>query len=403
MKRLLRDRYELDRTASDVANQYGISEAELYRRQTRAIDLLAEALEQRESETLRTARAAALGRLEAPTYTRLIGVDDQIKELHAIVGADSAQDVVCISGLGGIGKTALADAVVRQLITDGRIWGLAWVTARQHNYRLSGAITPVAQPALSSAALVTALWNQLLPDIPLPAQPTSAVAIGELEERLKQFDRTVVVVDNLETVADLEDLLPMVRRLARPVRFLLTSREGLRAEPNLFHFSLHELSRPLARELIRSEARTQNLPHVATADDSTLDRIVDLVGGHPLALRLVVGQMHIASLEDVLRGLNDAVGAHAESLYTYIYWNAWHRLDETARNVLLAMPQLAPAGGALEFLVGVTGIPRPQLLRALADLIELSLVDKRGDLQTSRYSIHSLARTFLLNQVLHWQ
>jgi len=64
----------------------------------------------------------------------------------------------------------------------------------------------------------------------------------------------------------------------------------------------------------------------------------EVVGGNPLALKLVVGQLCVLPLSQVLENLKQARGQTIDDLYTYIYWQAWHTLDETSQKVLLVMP-----------------------------------------------------------------
>lgn len=400
---LLHARYVQNRTAADVASKLDVSDAELFRRQQRAIGLLAAIVRQREDERVSQARALAFGRLEAPTYAVLVGAEPHLDTLQQLLSATDSSPLICITGLGGVGKTALADALIRRLIDQGRVSRLAWVTARQRTFRLDGTFAEAQQPALARPALIEALWNQLLPELPAPANCESEAVIGELEVAFRTLQRTVAVVDNLETAVDLSDLLPVLRRLAHPVKFVLTTRESPFGEGYVYHYPLRELSVEDAAELIRREARARNVPDLVDAGEDDLRRIVDLVGGHPLALRLIVGRALVHALDDVLAEVRQAEGKSVENLYTHIYWRTWQSLGDVERDVLLAMSQVAPGGGTLELLGIITQLPAEALRDALARLVAVNLVDRRGDRQLSRYSIHSLTRTFLLRQVLDWQ
>jgi len=54
-------------------------------------------------------------------------------------------------------------------------------------------------------------------------------------------------------------------------------------------------------------------------------------------------------------------------------------------------------------LAGVSKIEHTPLRQALDKLVTLNLVDSRGDdLNQRRYTIHSLTRTFLHEQVVQW-
>ena len=73
--------------------------------------------------------------------------------------------------------------------------------------------------------------------------------------------------------------------------------------------------------------------------------LFDTVGGNPLALRLVTGQLHLLALPQVVENLaRRRGGKRAEDLYRFIYWDAWQRLPDDARDVLMLMPLFAGDG-----------------------------------------------------------
>lgn len=166
--------------------------------------------------------------------------------------------------------------------------------------------------------------------------------------------------------------------------------------------SVRELSKRDTRNMIRKEAELSNLPALAGSSDENLQPIYDLVGGHPLALRLIVGQTHIHPLDIVLANLEIARGESAQNLYTFIYRNAWESLDEAARRVFLATVFLSPKGDDIEQLAGISGIETDTIIRALNKLVCQNLVDALGDYRERIYRIHSLTRTFLRDDIGKW-
>jgi len=121
-----------------------------------------------------------------------------------------------------------------------------------------------------------------------------------------------------------------------------------------------------------------------------------------LAIRLVAGQAVLHALPSVLKNLRSAQGRNVQQLYTYIYRESWDDLDDIAQRTLLAMPLTPPSGAFPEQLEQVSGLPEDAVHDALESLVKRNLVDNRGDLYKRRYTIHSLTRTFLLEQVAQW-
>ena len=384
-----------------VANRLNVAQPTVYRYQRHAIKQLAEVLAEME-QGVRSQRQAALeARLEPATYLHLFGIDAHRDRLLEVLLNDAPPWIMSLDGMGGIGKTSLADATVREVIRRRLDGGeIAWVSARQQRFDLGGTVRHVDQPALTVNSLLEALTAQLLPGMPPFTSKERAVSTlrAVFEER-----PTLVVVDNLETAIDVESLLPVLHQLAGPAKFLLTSRHSLFGQAGVYHLRVPELSEPDALSLVRLEAEQRNLPDLAAASDAELHPIYQTAGGNPLALRLVVGQSHVHSLSTVLGDLQAARGTPVETLYTFIYRWAWDNLGETPRRALLAMPLVTERGGSVAYLAQLSGLADGALTDALAELVTLSLVDSRGSALDRRYTIHNLTRTFLLEQVIRWQ
>jgi hypothetical protein len=393
-------------SVSQLARHYHVVESTIYVMQREAISRLTTTLGEMEAQARAGLKERLLHRLHAPTYGTLIGVAAQLQQLLGRLQAPQPPWVVAIEGLGGIGKTALADIVVRQLIEAQSYDEIAWVSAQQNRLNLGGALAQAPQPALTAAGLVEALVNQLLPGISQTTGHSGRMGTDDLLPRLRTLLKQVphlLVIDNLETLVDLESLLPTLQDLANPSKFLLTSRQSLYDAPNIYHFKVPELSEAHALHLIRQEATLSNQPTLAAAADAALRPIYTTVGGNPLAMRLVVGQTHIYPLASILDHLQKARGQTAENLYTYIYRQAWDGLDAASQDVLLVMPLVNPNGDTLAVIAEVGGLAEETVHTALQRLVMLNLVDVRGSFAEHHYSIHGLTRTFLHEQVLRWQ
>jgi hypothetical protein len=397
---ILRRHYLDDVEVHAIARELALVEGTINKKQRLAIAQLADLMLAQETAA-RSAKAQRVAqRLGAPTYTRLFGAAALAEQINAPLQVDGPPWLVAIDGIGGIGKTAVADWLLRTHALDARWQDMAWVVAAQQLFSAGGALRPSQEPALTPDALFDALYQQLLAGEETPTPPA--------QERRRQVRKALkmnpylVVLDNLERVADVDALLDVLTELADPSKFLLTTRFSLHHAAGVFNFHTPELSLQDAQALLRSEAQVRNLPGLAAASDEELAAIYAAAGGNPLALRLIAGQTHVHDLATVLAGLQQANSRHAERLYTHIYRHAWERLDERARQVLLLMPLTTENGAGAEFLRGVSGLEPAQLQGALEQLVALNLVDSRGGLRDRHYSIHSLTRTFLLQQVLQW-
>lgn len=400
---LLRARFVDDQAVAEVARERHVSEPTIYKLQRQALGRLAAILFELEQQAVANRRALLSRRLPPATYDRLFGVETHLQELARLLLAADGPRLISLEGLGGIGKTALAHQLMSRLIQDDPLFtDFGWVSAQQRLFLATEGIHLINEPALTADALVETLAAQLLGDAAEATSLAPERALSALELRLRQAPH-LIVVDNLETVADVENLLPLLDRLAGPSRFLLTSRETFAEQPGVYHFPVPELGERDALDLVRHEAWLHNLPHVAQAGDDDLRPIYATVGGNPLALRLVVGLAQILPLGQVLENLREARGKRTEELYNFIYWNAWRRLPAVAQDVLLLMPLFAHTGADLAALRRVSDLEEDALVDALSYLARLSLITVSGDLHTRRYSIHRLTESFLLKEVIKWQ
>ena len=193
----------------------------------------------------------------------------------------------------------------------------------------------------------------------------------------------------------------MLQRLANPTKFLITSRYSLRSQSNVHCHSLRGLNQEDAYALLRHEGEIRGIPHLAQAAPEHLDSIYQAVGGNPLALKLVVGQLSILPLSQVLNSLRQANTRGVEDFYFYIYWQAWDMLSDTGKQTLVAMP-LAQEG-SFNDVMRESELDAVQTGQALKELTALSRIEVSGDLEQPRYRIHRLTETFLLNEVIKWQ
>jgi hypothetical protein len=309
--------------------------------------------------------------------------------------------MVAVVGIGGIGKTSLADAAVRALAATPALADIAWVSARQEHFALwDGVEQSQSPPALTLEGLLDALVEQFgfqdLARMPLAQKRAGVAARFGAQPYL-------VVVDNLETAADYRALIPELRDLVSPTRFLFTSRHSLHDYPGVHGLILDELSAGDSLTLLRHEADQRGLVDLYTASDETLLRIHEVAGGNPLALKLLVGQMHTLSISQVVDDLHQARGRRVEELYRFIYWRSWQLLGDKAKRLLTIMPLVAESGGGLEQISALSELAEAEMRDALQQLVALCLVNVMGTIDARRYGIHRLTETFLLNEVLKWQ
>lgn len=390
---VLRRRFIENETLASVSYRINVSEHSVSRLQRAAIERLGEIIYGREM-ALRRHRAQRIeARLPPPTYTHLFGVDDARAQLAAQLSGD-APWVTAIVGIGGLGKTALADAVTRQLIQELRFEHVIWL--RINPQTMSGLSH---SPKSTLNTLINDITQWLWPEAsrsPLPNEQLTMVRVA-----LKQHPY-LVVIDNLERETDTAFLLAHLNDLAKPSKFLLTSRARLAEQTAVYNFSLEELSLADAAALLRHHAQESGIAAVAEATDADIQAIYTLTGGNPLALKLVVSLLDTLSLPQITAGFQAGRPGPIEDLYRHIYWQTWRILSLNARSLLQAMPLVGETGANPEYLCVISGLTEEQLWPAVHELRHRSLLEVWGNLQEKRYGIHRLTEAFLRTEIIHW-
>lgn len=333
--------------------------------------------------------------LPPPEYVQLFGVDNFKRELAGLLRRQSGPDLVSIEGLGGIGKTALARAVAFELAEHSDLEGIAWVSARQTWLNDQGAIEATADAATSLADIVSRLATQL------GFTELAGLGVEAKLERLAPFLRStryLIIIDNLESVSDVELLLPALTPLTRPTRFLLTSRQALSHYPSVTRFPVQPLSFQDSQALVESELRRHGRATSLRQED--MASLYEVIGGMPLALKLIAAQMSHWPLAILLENLRKARHRVPEQLYTFIYRCSWMVLRDQARQLLLSLLPLAPDGEDIEWLRLMSFLSPDDFSEALAQLLDYSLLEVAGPADSPRYRLHRLTTTFLQTEVL---
>lgn len=231
-------------------------------------------------------------------------------------GLASRWPLVCLYGIGGIGKTALAAQVVNEslqlssgqtLMDDAPTFeGFVWVTAKDSSL--------VLEEVLDTTARVLGY-----PGIPRKAFEEKRLSVN----RVLQSKKCLLVVDNYESVMDsaLEEFLLL---LPQPSKALVISRR----QENLpgWVVTVPELTEVQALRLVRSEGRRLGLAAVEKASEQDLQHLCQATGYAPLAIKWAVGQMRFRgqSLGGVLAAFSEARADILDQLFA----RSWELLSE---------------------------------------------------------------------------
>lgn len=189
-----------------------------------------------------------------------VGREKQVRELvDRLAGTGGVIGLSAVRGMGGVGKTSLAVLVahrVRDVFPDGLLF-----------LDLLGMSERPATPAETMAQVIGGL------DPGRTGLPTAADKLVPLYRSVLAGRRALVVLDNAAGEAQVRDLIT-----GPPTGFLITSRKAL-ALDGVASVEVDTFSPRQSRTLLRGIVGPKGT-------DTELDRVADLCGCLPLALRV---------------------------------------------------------------------------------------------------------------------
>jgi len=374
-----------DDAIKNIAARKGLNDDTIHRLQYHAITDLSEIILELEND-LRSTRALALEALlpAASFDVELIGCRETLDHLGHELLAVRGPWLVNIVGPGGIGKSALAHALARQLLRAFTFERVIWIDAGPETLGVSAGKTEL-------------VYREILRQLEQKLFPGTGTVHGQTDQARKALKTAphLIIMDDLEIETDSPVLLERLRDLCDPTKILITSRAR---PPGLAGVYLHlhdELPLAAAETLIREFARTKNAGNLAAAPAEDIAAIYQAAGGNPRALKLIVDLTATWSLPQILRDLTTSPHGKIEELYGRHFKRAWLALQPASRQLLRAMPQTGGAGITQGDLHQLSGLTEPDFHLAVSELVARSLLSARGTLHEIHYSTHGLTRAFL--------
>ena len=323
-----------------------------------------------------------------PDLSGFAGRREDVRTLTDVLGGArrgaSGLAVVAISGMPGVGKTALATHLahhVAAMFPDGQMYA---------NLRGYG-----TQPTRTAAEVLHGFLVALGDDpaqLPADADQLAARYRGKLSGR-----RVLVVLDNAHDEAQVRPLLPGASGCA----VVVTSRSslvGLVAADAAVAWPLDVLDARAAAELFRRRlAPVRPVGHEDRAA-AEVDDIVAYCGRLPLALAIAAARAVTLPLSTVAAGLRDTdarlsaldLGDHTPSVRSAFTWS-FARLSDAAATLFRSLG--AHPGGDFDdhAAASAAGLPLAEAHVLLDELADAGLVAVNG---VGGYGVHDLLHSF---------
>jgi len=331
-------------------------------------------------------------------YSEFIGREFELNEILFQLHPDKARAMVAIVGLGGMGKTALAQEVVDKAKTHFQ--HVVWISAKIEHFMSERTVTNGTN-TFNLTELCAEIGRQCdRVDIAkmLPEQQRYAT------EYLLREQPTLIVLDSWDMIQpDRERLLQEFWPLLGQSKLLLTSRHQPLFRESYISLMLGGLPKADGLAFIQVEAKQRQVTAISQASQRTQLQIWEGTGGSPLAMKLVIEQAIYLSLDVVLNKLQQAMDNY--EFYHFLFWDSWQLLDDKSKMVLADLSRFPPnTGGARPQIEQMSPLSPVDLWQTMKTLVLMSLVDKTGSITKERYALHPLTQYFIKSDITkEWQ
>lgn len=324
-------------------------------------------------------------------HKKLIGRDRELAEIRNFLSPRHRVGVVCISGGGGVGKSALALEVAHacyeerlSLPPEERFDAMIWVTAK--NVELLPAGRFHRQPTFNDLDGIYRAIAELL-DIPVIFRTATQAEQHIIVSRVLTDKRVLLMLDNLEDVDD-NELMIFLRDLPAPSKAVITTRHRIDVAVPIY---LHSLDEATAHELVHMESER----HKLVIRDDQVKMLLHRTGGLPLAIVRSIGRMawRGSNVETEILHLSDP----NNEIYDFCFGKTISLIRDSVPYYLFMSLAIFATETSRESLGYVAGFGDDALRRdeGLSDLEVLSLCHKNGD----RFGLEPLTRTQVLAEL----
>ncbi|NES96211.1 MAG: ATP-binding protein [Desertifilum sp. SIO1I2] len=330
--------------------------------------------------------------LPAPSHTVFVGREAEISRLLELLSPNHSAHLISIDGLGGVGKSTLALEAAYRCLQASRIpealpnvprfEAIIFTSAKQTHLTPGGLLHRLRREhtlqAICQEIARTLEFREITHSEP-----------GEQLERTRDCLArlsTLLIVDNLETLEDRQDVLSFLYDLPANVKVIVTTREQAMFVP----IRLTAFASSDAEQFIQYQSQERGVE----LDSSEIRALAQKTSGIPAAMVYAIGQLASGYLlPDVLQRIDNAQGDIAQFCFA---GSVESLRDRPAHRLLMALAMFgAPA---LREAIATVAFPLPDAIATadgLAQLQQLSLVQSvRG-----RYQLLALTREYVLGEL----
>lgn len=349
---------------------------------------------------------ALRNRVHPPPPRKLIGRDIDFSRVLESLGNNP---ITAIDGIAGDGKTSLAWVCAVQGYQSRLYTNFDWVTDKRHILNLSGELIPTFIPEDDISFFENMLislcrrfgWQDLL-------GARDERLINKCADRLRA-GRYLLVVDNIESVADSENIIYQLTDMLMPLspiepissRALITTREQI-SHPNVSRVPIVGIEEAARHQLINY---LQDLWHIQPhLSELQVAKLAEITGGNPLFIQFALQSYQLFSTSQNFDALFERLTEHQNETFSLLIESVIIKLSplsvKFAKTIALelAIAREETTDEDLRYIwssIGESDHEGRQFIATLRELISHRIINWSGN-HKRNYTMHPLIQSYFL-------
>lgn len=303
---------------------------------------------------------------------------------------------VCLIGIGGVGKTALATWAVKKLYIDDEYDYIVSISAKDRELTASG-IQSISQKLTSLDDLLDAILDV----IGFPEAKNEKLEIKrKTTVDLISGEKILIFVDNLETAID-KDIIDFINYLPEPAKALITSRRNV-VTVSSYPIEIGPLEN---EEIVRYISSLSALPRFSFCNALSVaekEKIGDSFNGIPLAIKWIISSCTNAEELLAKAELMEHGGMQNEELLEFSFRRVFDDMSTIEKGVMRVLAVISDL--PIEAIVQGSGLTSKsaEVVDALESLVADTIIIKYydPDCRSDKYRLLTLTQRFMLKNCI---
>lgn len=329
-----------------------------------------------------------------------VGREKEIQELQGLILSEQDR-IVTITGPGGLGKKSIALKLAYNLLNsiDNPYESIIWFSAEKPKINDDGYF-PIIPCIDLAKSLGKEIFKVLDPDAFLSFGENEVTFESYKEQiyRLLKNHKSLLIIDNLETIIHDNNIVDIIRDIPRPSQVLITSQRGLGEIER--RFPLPIMSEKEAIRLFRMVSKARSRQDLENLTDNEIGIIVKKIRNYPLLIKWCIGQVCLGKLID--SAFSPIISDESE-LAKIIFDDIFSMLSELSKKILFSIIILGEESVSKPRLMQLVKINDKEFEDAIHEIIITSFiypVTRKIDAQkVNEYALLHLAGIFVASKL----